>query len=129
MLPLLLYFLGIFSVLLGFFIALRRQHWLGTTAVATGTIVGVDEKTTGGGTLRAFPIVRYEADGRTFDYRSPVPLPGTGLDRIGRTVPIRYLQTDPGRARLDSPLSVWLAPALFILLGMGSILAGKLLPA
>lgn len=127
MLPLVLYISGIFSALLGFFIALRRQTWLRTTAVAQGTIVGVDEKTAGSGQSRAFPIVRYEADGRTFDYRSPVPLPGPGLDRIGRTVPIRYLQTDPGRARIDSPLSVWLAPGLFALLGLGLVLAGKLL--
>jgi hypothetical protein len=120
-----LYILGIFCALLGFFIALRRQRWLGTTAVATGTIVGVDERANASGTVRAFPIIRYEADGRTFDYRSPVPLPGPGLDRIGRTVPIRYLQDDPGRARIDSPLSVWLAPALFVVLGVGLVLAGR----
>jgi hypothetical protein len=125
MLSLVLYLLGALTALLGFLILIRRQRWLRETVVTPGTIVGVDEKATASGVRRTFPVVQYQADGRTFQYRSPVPLPDAGTGRVGQALPIRYLRAEPGQARLDSPLSVWLAPALFMALGLGLVLLGR----
>ena len=110
---------GIFCLLYLLPLAMRGGARLKSGAQAQGTVVSAG---TGGGKFH-HPRVRFTTpDGRTVEFTSMLGYPRE-LD-VGAPVPVRYPPDDPEQADLDS-VATWLLPgALYLLTGLGLLVAG-----
>lgn len=95
---------GAIAFLVGWTILQKRRKWLRTTGRAAGLV--------------ADGQIRYDVGDKTYALR----VTRTNLD--GRRIPVRYALANPGQARPDSPVAVWLTPVFFLLLGSGLMLVG-----
>lgn len=108
--------LGIGLILVAGGLVLARLHFLSRAARTEGRVVALrasDEAAGAGGTTQALrPVVRFaDRDGRDVEFMAAVASSPPRY-RIGDSVPVRFDPNNPGKARVESFLGLWFAPAL-----------------
>jgi hypothetical protein len=70
------------------------------------------------------PVVTFQtADGQSIQF-SPNVSSSAPSHQIGETVPVKYLVNKPQDAKIGTPTSLWWAPALFAVAGVGLLVWG-----
>ena len=98
---------------------LKQQRTMSNRLEATGTVVELTRTATASGRSYILcPVVEFTVPGGekirfTSDFGS-LPAKHT----IGQDVNVRYDATDPHKAEIDSPMSLWLTPLILIFMGV-----------
>lgn len=111
---------GLGLLLIGGYLALRTQEFLGRAVSAQGTVVElVRSRSSDSTTYR--PVVQFTTvDGRPVEMVSSVGSNPPGYS-VGETVEVRYDPAHPEDAKLTGFFSLWFLPLL--LMGLGTVFA------
>ena len=95
--------------------------------ITTGTVISNDRKTTrtdGGRTRMATyaPVVEF-TDQAGMTHQVTTSLSGGKAPVVGSTRQVSYLPSDPSRARLMADSTTWVPIVLFLLVGLGCLIA------
>jgi hypothetical protein len=99
-----------------------RRVWLLLDGVNTVGRIEAFEAREDDGSLSYLPVVSF-TDGSGLARRFTSVAGSSRPPRIGTSVPVRYLRTDPGSAFIASFLHMWAAPLALFLLGAGGLWA------
>jgi len=104
----------------------ENMHFLAATERAKGVVIALHKGRGARGSTLYFPIVRYHPAGAADDvvFRSKPglwPSPFAAGDRVS----VAYDVADPASARVVSFWTLWLLPGATVVLGLGSVLAGR----
>jgi hypothetical protein len=117
--------IGLVLMLVGGFLALRTQKFLGSAASAEGTVVelvrSVSSRSRGRDSKTFRPVVQFTtADGRPIEMVSRVGSNPPSYSE-GEKVRVWYDPANPHEAELDGFFALWFLPLLFT--GMGAVFA------
>jgi hypothetical protein len=106
----------------------NTRSFLAHASAAQGTVVALQSKRSSDGSTTYSPVVRFKHGAQLIEFTSQTSSSPPGY-HVGETVPVRYLETNPYDAKLDSYFSLWGGAlivgglgAVFLLIGGGMIL-------
>lgn len=120
---------GVLVTLLGIGLALgalatgrSTLEFKAASSLTEGTVVDFATHQSDGKTMYS-PIVEYTVEGRALQLSSSSSSSSPGYDR-GERVPVRYSNTTPENARIDSFMENWFGPLILGVLGLLATLIG-----
>lgn len=96
-----------------------QQRKTESRVAAVGTVVELTTQVTTGGRSSVFcPIIEFTASsGEKIRFTSDFGSRPAG-HKIGQSVKVRYDAADPHKAEIESTLTLWLAPAILVFMGV-----------
>ena len=120
---------GVGSALLAAFFYWRNRRFMRESVATQGTVTGLVTSSSSEGGVTYHPVVQYTTQqGQMVQFQESV---GSSPPRFqpGQTVPVRYIPSDPQRARIPGWFSSWFLTGFFLLFAVtfGGVGAWQLL--
>jgi hypothetical protein len=101
-------------------LAVVTRQFLADARTSPGRVISLEQSPSGRSSIY-YPIVQFRtAQGQTVTFRSSL----ANVAALRQTVPVLYLPTSPGEARIDSYKSLWFWPTLLTGLAAVFLLVG-----
>ena len=114
---------GLIFTGVGLFQSVANVLWLQRSVAVTGTVVNVSSH--GGGTRNVGTyeaVIKFDVHDGTevvFDWQG-----GGSGPQVGSQIAVRYDESTPSRAKVDSLFELWATPAMLIGIGLAVLLLG-----
>lgn len=110
----------------GAWLVIGNANFIRHAARAPGTVINVVGERGVRGTMY-YPVVRYQPrrSGASVTFKAKPGLMWASPFDVGERVTVAYDQGDPQDAKIVSFWTLWLMPASLMLLGAGSLFAGR----
>jgi hypothetical protein len=118
---------GVALVLTGAWFGIANAHFIRHAARAPGTVIDIVGGRGARGSKMYYPVVRYRPrrDGAGIVFTAKPGLTWSSPFDVGERVTVAYNERDPKDAKIVSFWTLWLMPASLMLVGLGSLFAGR----